>query len=61
MSEHVRERPSPARVPLGAFVDRTQHEQLHELARAQDRSMSSIVRTALTEHLERERPAERSE
>jgi post-segregation antitoxin (ccd killing protein) len=38
-------------VPLGAFIDRDQHEQLAELARRQDCSMSRIVRRALAAEL----------
>jgi hypothetical protein len=48
----------PKRVPLGAFVDREQHEALAELARREDRSLSSVVRQALGNYLhERETEA----
>jgi post-segregation antitoxin (ccd killing protein) len=42
------------RVPLGAFVDVKQHQQLAELARREDRSISSIVRRAVQAELDRE-------
>jgi predicted transcriptional regulator len=43
------------RVNVSAFVDRGLREQLGELARAEDRWMSAIVRAALKEHLARGR------
>jgi Ribbon-helix-helix protein, copG family len=53
MTQHVQERPNPARVPLGAFVDAEQRRALAELARRQDRSVSSIVRLAVADYLNR--------
>jgi hypothetical protein len=50
MSQHVQER-----VSLGAFVDRAQHEALHELARREDRSISSLVRIAVSDYLAKPR------
>ena len=48
------------RVHVGAFVDREQRDQLFELAKARDRSVSSIVRLALQAELEREAHAPRT-
>lgn len=42
------------RIPMGAYVDRDQHEQLAALAERNERSMSAEVRLALREHIERE-------
>ena len=42
------------RIPMGAYVDRGQHELLAQLARENDRSLSAEVRVALREHIERE-------
>ena len=42
------------RVNVSAFVDRDLREQLGELARSEDRSVSAIVRRALAHELERE-------
>ncbi len=44
----------PDRQPLGAYIDVDQHRQLAELARAEDRSVSAIVRRAIAHELERE-------
>ena len=44
---------APERVPLGAYVDREQKAAVRELAQRSDRSVSSIVRRALTRELER--------
>jgi hypothetical protein len=41
------------RVPIGAFVDREQRDELVRLARQSDCSMSRIVRRALSRELER--------
>jgi hypothetical protein len=41
------------RVPIGAFVDREQRDELERLARERDCSMSRIVRRALASELER--------
>jgi hypothetical protein len=41
------------RVPIGAFVDREQRDELERLAREHDCSMTRIVRRALTSELER--------
>lgn len=51
MSTTTREKPK--RVPVHAFVDREQAEAAERLARAEDRSVSSIVRRALDAYLER--------
>ena len=42
------------RTHIGAYVDAEQRRQLIELARERDRSVSSVIRLALAEHLERE-------
>lgn len=42
------------RVPMGAYVDREQHQRLAELAREHERSLSAEVRIAVREHIERE-------
>jgi predicted transcriptional regulator len=55
MSQHVQE--AAKRVPLGAFVDREQRQALAELARRQDRSVSSLVRLAVADYLSRPREA----
>jgi predicted transcriptional regulator len=55
MSQLAQEKRRPERVPLGAFVDRRQHEALAELARREDRSLSSVVRQAIGSYLERQR------
>jgi predicted transcriptional regulator len=59
MSQHVKEKAEPTRVPLGAFVDRSQRDQLAAIAQRDDRSVSSIVRLALAGFLERELEVER--
>lgn len=51
MSQHTQEQ--ARRVSVSAFVDAKQREALVELARREDRSVSSIVRTALARHLDR--------
>jgi predicted transcriptional regulator len=48
-----------SRVYIGAQVDRQQRDQLAELARERDRSVSSISRRALAAELEREPNPER--
>ena len=45
------------RTHIGAYVDAEQRDQLFDLARQQDRSVSSIIRVALREHVEREQVA----
>jgi hypothetical protein len=40
---------------LSAFVDRSERQALAELARRQDRSVSSLVRLALTDYLRERR------
>jgi predicted transcriptional regulator len=45
------ESPKRERVHVGAFVDPAQLEQVQELARRSDRSVSAIVRRALAEHV----------
>jgi predicted transcriptional regulator len=42
---------------VGAFIEAEQRRQLIELARSQDRSVSSVIRQALKEHVEREATA----
>ena len=54
MSQLARKR-SEGRIHVGAFVDPEHRQQLVELARKRDRSMSSIVRRALAAELERDR------
>jgi predicted transcriptional regulator len=54
MSQHAQEKHDPARVPLGAFIDRDQRQELTEIAQRDDRSVSSIVRLALSDYLGRE-------
>ena len=39
---------------VGAFIEAEQRRQLIELARSQDRSVSSVIRAALAAHVERE-------
>jgi predicted transcriptional regulator len=47
------------RVHIGAFIDREQRDQLRELAARRDRSVSSIIRLALTDVLDKEEHAGR--
>ena len=54
MRQHAQEERDPARVPLGAFIDRDQRRELTEIAQRDDRSVSSIVRLALSDYLGRE-------
>ena len=42
------------RTHIGAYVDAEQRRQLIELARRDDRSVSSVIRQALKAHVERE-------
>jgi Ribbon-helix-helix protein, copG family len=55
-----------SRVHIGAFVDPEQRRQLVELARQEDRSVSSVIRQALASYVRREqlepraRPGERT-
>jgi predicted transcriptional regulator len=42
------------RIPMGAYVDREQHQRLAALAERNERSLSAEVRLALREHIERE-------
>jgi post-segregation antitoxin (ccd killing protein) len=51
----VAEKSTAERVHVGAFVDPEQRQQLVELARRQDRSVSSVLRQAIATELERER------
>jgi predicted transcriptional regulator len=53
MSHPLQENPSPGRVHVGAFVDREQRRQLVELARREDRSVSSVIRQALATYVQR--------
>jgi post-segregation antitoxin (ccd killing protein) len=55
MNQIERERHESQRVALGASIDRTQHEQLFELARREDRSVSAIVRRVVANELEAQR------
>ncbi len=57
MSQLAQENARRERVHVGAFVDQEQRRQLVELARREDRSVSAILRIALTDYIERERPA----
>jgi predicted transcriptional regulator len=41
------------RVHVGAFVDQEQRRQLVEIARQEDRSVSAVVRRALTAEVKR--------
>lgn len=50
----VAEKSTAERVHVGAFVDPEQRQQLVELARRQDRSVSSVLRQAVAAELERE-------
>jgi predicted transcriptional regulator len=43
-----------SRVHVGAFVDREQQRQLVELAKRDDRSVSSVIRQALASYVRRE-------
>ena len=49
-----RETATGERVHVGAFVDRDQRAQLVELASRDDRSVSSVIRQALSNHVRRE-------
>jgi predicted transcriptional regulator len=42
------------RTHIGAYVEAEQRQQLIELARRDDRSVSSVIRQALKAHVERE-------
>ena len=42
------------RIPMGAYVDREQHQRLAEMAERNERSLSAEVRLAVREHIERE-------
>ena len=42
---------------IGAFIEAEQRQQLIELARRDDRSVSSVIRQALKAHVEREATA----
>jgi predicted transcriptional regulator len=42
------------RTHIGAYVDVEQRRQLVELAQRDDRSLSSVIRRAIAEHLQRE-------
>ena len=44
----------PDRIPTGAYIDRSMHRQLADLARERERSLSAEVRLALREHIERD-------
>ena len=51
MSQFAKKKPDAGRVMLSAFVDRSERQALAELARRQDRSVSSIVRLAVSDYL----------
>jgi predicted transcriptional regulator len=53
MSELAHKPSKGRRVQLGAFIDAGQRERLVELARAEDRSVSAVVRRALAAEIER--------
>jgi predicted transcriptional regulator len=53
MSHLAKEKRDASRVMLSAFVDRAERQALAELARRQDRSVSSLVRLALADYLGR--------
>jgi|KBSMisStaDraftv2_1062788.scaffolds.fasta_scaffold1859166_1 hypothetical protein len=53
MRQHEQEKHDPGRVPLGAFIDRDQRQELTEIAQRDDRSVS-IVRLALSDYPGRE-------
>ena len=42
------------RTHIGAYIEAEQRRQLVELARRDDRSVSSVIRQALKAHVERE-------
>lgn len=44
---------SGRRVPMGAYVEPAMHERLREVAKEEDRSVSSVVRRALDDYLNR--------
>jgi predicted transcriptional regulator len=44
------------RAQVHAFVDRGVRDQLHAVARANDRSLAAEIRRAIFEHVQRERP-----
>jgi predicted transcriptional regulator len=45
------------RAHIGCYVDPEQRRQLVELAQRDDRSVSSVIRRAIAEHVEREQAA----
>jgi len=58
MSQVERERlQDRERVHLGALIDREQRDELFAVAKRQDRSVSSVVRTAVAAELAREKTA----
>jgi predicted transcriptional regulator len=57
MSQFANEKRDAGRVMLSAFVDRSERQALAELARRQDRSVSSLVRLAVADYLSRPREA----
>ena len=48
------------RAQVHAFVDRSVREKLRVVARPNDRSLAAEIRRAISEHIERDQPAERS-
>jgi predicted transcriptional regulator len=57
MGEH--EMAAKERVNVSFFVDRNVREELAELARQEDRSMSSLIRRAIETEIQREREPSR--
>jgi hypothetical protein len=53
MTQSAQEEISRQRVHIGAFVDREQRRQLVELAKREDRSVSSVIRQALATYVQR--------
>lgn len=48
----VQETSTGKRIPLGAYIEPTVHEQLRAVAQEQDRGVSAIVRRALDDYLQ---------
>jgi Ribbon-helix-helix protein, copG family len=54
MSQSAQEEISRQRVHIGAFIDSETRRQIVELARRDDRSVSSVIRQALASYVRRE-------
>jgi hypothetical protein len=54
MGEQAQEK-REARTPIGAYVPHEQAQEIRELARRNDRSLSAEIRLALRAHIARER------